>query len=215
MSSLFGAPAAPSALFSMKAGKMALAGTTVTSDDRKGMLLIRKADDGLMHLIWQDRGAGTVEDDLIVFPGDATMRQIPACKDGFAMVLEFTTGRKLFFWSQEMRKKGLDWTKAEDVTKELELVQKANSYLSGNTAPAPAAPAGIARPSKIHLQLPPHSPRHAACRHLPPVPGHQPSVAAYRRSARLRGHVTRRADGDALGPGRSRPTGASGGGAGG
>ena len=115
--SMFGAPAAsPGSLFQMKACKMTLTGTTVTSDTRKGLLVLRKSDD-LMHLVWQDRTSGTVEDDVIVLPGEASLRQIPACKDGFAMVLEFTTGRKLFFWSQEVRKKGLDLTKADDVAK--------------------------------------------------------------------------------------------------
>ena len=140
--SLFGAPAAnPSSLFQMKAGKATLAGTTVTSDARKGLLVLRKSEDGLMHLIWQDRTTGTVEDDLIVFPGDASLRHLPAAKDGFTMLLEFTTGRKLFFWSQETRKKGLDWTKPEDIAKETEMMNKANTHLSGNTGPAPAATA--------------------------------------------------------------------------
>ncbi|KAL1523294.1 hypothetical protein AB1Y20_018243 [Prymnesium parvum] len=141
--SMFGAPAANSnSLCQMKAGKMTLVATTVTADPRKGLLILRKSDDGLMHLIWQERTTGTIEDDLIVFPGDATLRQIPACKDGFAMVLEFATGRKLFFWSQEMRKKGSDWTKAEDIAKETELMTKANSYLTGRSGPTPAAAPG-------------------------------------------------------------------------
>lgn len=124
---------------------MNLSGTTVTSDPRKGLLLLRKSDDGLMHLIWQERSSGTVEDDLIVFPGDAALRHIPACKDGFAMVLEFTTGRKLFFWSQEMRAKGSEWAKPEDNVKESELMAKANGYLgnSSSAAPAPASSGGF------------------------------------------------------------------------
>ena len=64
-------------MFQMKAGKATLAGTTVTSDARKGLLVLRKSDDGLMHLIWQDRTTGTVEDDLIVFPGDASLLPSP------------------------------------------------------------------------------------------------------------------------------------------
>ena len=65
------------------------------------------------------------------------------CKDGFVMLLEFTTGRKLFFWSQEPRKKGLSWDKEEDTAKERELMSKANDVLNGKTpAPAAAAPAG-------------------------------------------------------------------------
>ena len=82
---MFGAmPAAANGpLLQMKAGKMTLENTRVTADDRKGLLILRKSEDGLMHLIWKDRNAGTVVDDLIVFEGDATIRQIDECTDGF------------------------------------------------------------------------------------------------------------------------------------
>ena len=51
-----------------------------------------------------------------VFEGDATMRHVEECDDGFAMLLEFSqTARKLFFYSQEPRKKGTSW---DDTTKE-------------------------------------------------------------------------------------------------
>jgi len=129
-------------LLQMKAGKMNLQGTTVTADPRKGIITLRKSDDGLMHLLWKERNSGGVEDDLIVFEGDASMRRLEQCQDGYAMLLEFTqTGRKLFFYSQEPRKKGLDW---DDTTKEKELLERANGILTGGSAPAaaPAAPAG-------------------------------------------------------------------------
>jgi hypothetical protein len=133
-----------SGLFEMHCGKCTLAGTTVTSDPRKGALVLKKSEDGLMHLIWKDRGTQAVEDDLIVFQGDATLRHLPQCKDGFVMLLEFTqTKRKLFFWSQERRKKGLDFSKEEDVAKEKELLEKANRALNGTPEPAPAAATGF------------------------------------------------------------------------
>ena len=141
---MFGAPppgAAP--LLSMKAGKMTMEGSTVTADPRKGLLVLRKAEDGLMHLIWKDRdNGGAVVDDLIVFEGDATMRHVEECNDGFAMLLEFSqTARKLFFYSQEPRKKGLGWASDETV-KERELLEKANNVLTGGQAAAPASAAG-------------------------------------------------------------------------
>jgi len=130
----------------MKAGKMTLSGTTVTPDSRKGLLVLRK-DDGLMHLIWKDRTTGTVEEDLIIFQGDATLRHVPQCTDGFGMLLEFTTGRRFFFWSQEPRNKELGWS-AEDAAKELEKLNQANAILNGTptaAAPSPssAAPGGF------------------------------------------------------------------------
>ena len=98
-SSIFGAPqpAASNVLLQMKAGKLTQSGTTVTADPRKGLLLLQKSDDDLMHLIWKDRSSNTVEDDLIIFQGDATLKHLPQCKTGYAMLLEFTTGRKSLF----------------------------------------------------------------------------------------------------------------------
>merc|ERR1719217_699753 len=93
-----------------------------------------------MHLTWKDRTNQTVEDDLIIFQGDATIRHLPQCKDGYVMLLEFTqTKRKLFFWSQERRKKGLDFSKPEDVSKEKALLEKANRALTGTPEPVPAS----------------------------------------------------------------------------
>ena len=127
-------------LFEMQCGKATLAGTTVTADPRKGILSLKKSEDGLMHLIWKDRTTNAVEEDLIVFPGDATLRHLDVCKDGYVMLLEFTqTKRKLFFWSQERRKKGLDFSKPEDVSKEKALLEKANRALTGTPEPVPAS----------------------------------------------------------------------------
>jgi len=131
---------------------MGLQGTTVTPDTRKGMLLLRKSEDGLMHLIWKDRTSNTVEDDLIIFQGDATLKHVPQCKDGFVMLLEFTTGRRLFFWSQEPRKKGTGFESAEDIAKEQELMKKANDVLNGNVQTA-AAPAALGFGGMTHSEL--------------------------------------------------------------
>lgn len=35
-----------------------------------------KKQDDLLHLIWKDRLTGGVEHDLIIFPGDATMKKV-------------------------------------------------------------------------------------------------------------------------------------------
>ena len=139
------APGGTAPLLQMKAGKMNLENTTVTPDPRKGLLVLRKSEDGLMHLIWKDRNAGTVVDDLIVFEGDATIRRVDECKDGFAMLLEFSqTARKLFFYSQEPRGKGQGWADGEETSKERELLDKANSILTGGAAAAAPSSGGAA-----------------------------------------------------------------------
>ena len=103
--SIFAQPpaGARSGLFEMQCGKATLAGTTVTADPRKGLLSLKKSEDGLMHLVWKDRATNAVEEDLIVFPGDATIRHLDVCKDGYVMLLEFTqTKRKLFFYARQL-----------------------------------------------------------------------------------------------------------------
>ena len=127
-------------LFEMQCGKATLAGSTVTADPRKGLLSLKKSEDGLMHLVWKDRTSNAVDEDLIVFPGDATLRHLAQCQDGYVMLLEFTqTKRKLFFWSQERRKKGLEFSNPEDISKEKALLEKANRALNGTPEPVPAA----------------------------------------------------------------------------
>ena len=53
-------------------GKMSMAGTLVTPDKRKGMVMVEQGDDQLMHFKWKDRTTSTVEDDLIIFPDDVS-----------------------------------------------------------------------------------------------------------------------------------------------
>lgn len=49
-------------LVEFRAGKMALKGSTVTPDKRKGLVYIQQTDDSLIHFCWKDRASGTVED---------------------------------------------------------------------------------------------------------------------------------------------------------
>ena len=41
----------------------------MTPDKRKGLVSLYQ-DDQLMHFTWKDRGTGTLEEDLIIFPED-------------------------------------------------------------------------------------------------------------------------------------------------
>ena len=129
--------------FQFMSGRATLQGTTVTSNPGKGALCIRTSDDQLTHLVWRD-GSGQDQLDLIVFPGDAALRHVPQCTDGFVVLLEFSqTGRREFFWSQEPRKKGSDWASDADNAREKGLVDQANGLLGAPTAPAAAPAAGF------------------------------------------------------------------------
>jgi len=105
---LFGNVASSSsskALVEFRAGKMQMASGTklVTPDKRKGMVQIEKGNDNLMHFKWKDRGTGTVEDDLIIFPDDIEYTRVKQCTTGRVYVLKFKSSpsRRMFFWMQE------------------------------------------------------------------------------------------------------------------
>ena len=56
----------PRSLVEFRAGKMKLAGTTVSADTRKGLVYM-KQEDRLMHFYWKDRKTGEVVDVSIIF----------------------------------------------------------------------------------------------------------------------------------------------------
>ncbi|KAI8923310.1 proteasome complex subunit Rpn13 ubiquitin receptor-domain-containing protein [Entophlyctis helioformis] len=74
----------------------------VTPDHRKGLLFLSLSEDGFLHLCWKDRAFGIVEDNLILFPGDAKLVHLPQSSSGRAYMLRFaSSSRRLFFWIQE------------------------------------------------------------------------------------------------------------------
>jgi len=111
-------------LVEFKAGKMNFAGKTVSPDKRKGLVQLVQSADGLIHFQWKDRNSGSVEDDLIIFPEDATFKRLKQCSSARVFLLEFKSDRKVFFWMQEAK---------ED--KDDELATKVNQYI--NNPPTP------------------------------------------------------------------------------
>lgn len=74
----------------------------VHPDKRKGMIIIERGDDQLMHFKWKDRTSGDIEDDLIIFPDDIEFKRVTQCTTGRVYILKFkSNNRKLFFWMQE------------------------------------------------------------------------------------------------------------------
>ncbi|CDW54285.1 proteasomal ubiquitin receptor ADRM1 [Trichuris trichiura] len=89
-------------LVEFRAGKMTVRGTTVYPDKRKGLVYVHQSHDSLMHFCWKDRGTGTVEDDLILFPEEVEFVFVPQCTTGRVYLLKFkNSSRKYFFWMQE------------------------------------------------------------------------------------------------------------------
>lgn len=116
-------------LVQFKAGLLTLVDGKLVADKRKGEMALHRSDDGLVHFSWRDLASQTAEHDLIIFPQDAELKRLDACKDAYAMVLEFSTSsRKLFFWSQQLRGKGADGWAAED-----ELLASFNDTMNSRT----------------------------------------------------------------------------------
>ncbi|XP_055601152.1 proteasomal ubiquitin receptor ADRM1 homolog isoform X2 [Uranotaenia lowii] len=89
-------------LVEFRAGRMNLVNKMVHPDNRKGLVYVYQAEDGLMHFCWKDRTTGNIEDDLIVFPDDCEFKKIENVKNGRVFLLKFkSSSRRLFFWMQE------------------------------------------------------------------------------------------------------------------
>jgi hypothetical protein len=74
------APAPP--LYSAKAGLMQStpapggSSTSLKADKRRGELLLKRDQDGMLHVQWADRAGGNLGFDRPVFPGDVTLKRI-------------------------------------------------------------------------------------------------------------------------------------------
>ncbi|KAI0567474.1 Proteasomal ubiquitin receptor Rpn13/ADRM1 [Gracilaria domingensis] len=97
-------PSDPRAHVSFRAGILNRDPATnrVEADPRKGMFRIITTNDGLMHLQWRPRNSGSVEQDLILFNGDAEVKQVTSCPPSARVyVLKWKEGdTRMFFWMQ-------------------------------------------------------------------------------------------------------------------
>ncbi len=98
-------PAPSPNLVEFKAGKLNLSGTTMTADPRKGKISMRKKPDGLTYFQFSWRPNNEIEDDLIVFPGDATFTPVAECTTGRVYCFAYSNpdARKRFFWLQDLK----------------------------------------------------------------------------------------------------------------
>ncbi|EIN12753.1 adhesion regulating molecule [Punctularia strigosozonata HHB-11173 SS5] len=70
----------------------------VDPDPTKGAILLSRGEDGLTHFQWKNRSTDSVEEDLILFPGDATFVKA----SGRTYVLKFSSSNsRHFFWMQD------------------------------------------------------------------------------------------------------------------
>jgi len=122
-------------LVEFRAGKMTYTESTkkVTPDKRKGLVQLAQTGDSLIHFIWKDRTTGAVDQDLIIFPEEATFKHVKQCSTGRVYLLEFkASSRKLFFWMQEP-------SDAKDEEYATKINQYINNPPSGAETGGPAA----------------------------------------------------------------------------
>lgn len=143
-------------LFEFKAGKMNLAGPNAagkfscSADKRKGTISLVSTSDQLLHFRWSDRTSGNVEDDRIIFPGDATLTAVKTGRDDDRVyILKMNSGGPNFmYWMQdksnEKDKENID--KLNDLMTNPSAVQAAIAANTASNAPNNGLPAGMAAP---------------------------------------------------------------------
>jgi len=90
----------------------------------KGAIILKNSvEDGLLHFQWKNRETNNVEEDLILFPSDATFTKVPE-PSGRVYVLKFSSSDdRHFFWMQ-------DASSARDA----EFARNLNTLLQDSTA---------------------------------------------------------------------------------
>jgi len=73
----------------------------------------------LTHFRWRNRTTNGVDDDFVLFDGDATFKRIKQFKDGRIVMLEFKeSGKREFYWLQD-EKEDKDDSNVQSVNKHL------------------------------------------------------------------------------------------------
>ncbi|KAF9046334.1 proteasome complex subunit Rpn13 ubiquitin receptor-domain-containing protein [Panaeolus papilionaceus] len=74
----------------------------VECNPTKGAIYLSNGDDGLLHFIWKNRVTNDIEEDLILFPSDATFSKVDQSPSGRVHVLKFSSSnQRHFFWFQD------------------------------------------------------------------------------------------------------------------
>ncbi|KAJ7645466.1 adhesion regulating molecule [Mycena polygramma] len=105
---------------------------TVEPSPVKGAIILTAGEDGLFHFTWKNRTTGVVDEDLILFPSDASFVKVPQ-SSGRMYVLKFSSSnQRHFFWLQDASTARDD----EFVTNINKLLEDPESNLVWNTAGA-------------------------------------------------------------------------------
>mmetsp|Transcript_19428 Transcript_19428/g.33419 ORF Transcript_19428/g.33419 Transcript_19428/m.33419 type:complete len:285 (+) Transcript_19428:41-895(+) len=72
----------------------------LVADITPGEILVGEGEDGLVHFRWINRGTGDIEEDFIVFPGDAVFHKLKQTEDRVYSLKFQSTGKRTFYWMQ-------------------------------------------------------------------------------------------------------------------
>ncbi|KAI0725635.1 adhesion regulating molecule [Fomitopsis betulina] len=74
----------------------------VDAEPTKGAIILQNGEDGLLHFIWKNRSTDAIVEDLILFPGEATLVKVDQPAWGRTYVLKFSSSnQRHFFWMQD------------------------------------------------------------------------------------------------------------------
>lgn len=139
--------APPAPIIQFKAGKCVMTQQPdgkylVSADTRRGRIAMIRTD-GLLHFRWENRSNNEIEDDRIIFPGDAVFKRVKTGRENDRVyMLSFQSGQKFMYWMQDV-----------NAAKDQEYLVQVNEIIS-NTPAAPAAnPAAAANPPALGLDL--------------------------------------------------------------
>ncbi|KAH8104634.1 adhesion regulating molecule [Cristinia sonorae] len=86
----------------------------------KGAVILQNGDDDLLHFQWKNRVTNEIEEDLILFPSDASFVKVSQSAWGRTFVLKFSSSdQRHFFWMQDA-----------DTNRDAEFVMNVNRLLA-------------------------------------------------------------------------------------
>ncbi|KAF9233306.1 adhesion regulating molecule [Melanogaster broomeanus] len=92
-------------LLAFKAGRSFRRGSTnfVDASPTKGAIMLSNSEDSLLRFVWKERTTGNIEEDLILFPGDATFEKVSQAPGGRTYVLKFESSDQKHFDASSRR----------------------------------------------------------------------------------------------------------------
>jgi len=138
----------------------------VDAEPTKGAITLQNGEDGLLHFMWKDRSTNDIEEDLILFPGEATLVKVDQSAWGRTYVLKFSSSnQRHFFWMQDA-----------DSSRDAEFVSNVNRLLTDpQMVPIWSAPGGSSEPQASTSSAPAAGSSQAAAtsQSIPGAPGVQ------------------------------------------